>query len=283
MIHHLSASRGSSLNDFIPKDEYSLHYSTVDDAIGSLLQLGVGALMAKIDLQSAFRMVPVRRTDWELLGIHWQNHYYIDTCLPFGLRSAPYLFNQFAMALHWILQTNYDMPHLIHYLDDYLIMEQPDSPRCARKVESFLHVSELLGIPVALAELDRWSAPRKTTKRKLLSLRGLLSFAARALPVPPHTRFNPRFHPSASHVELHHRYYTFYLPHSKTDQLHRGHTIRLTSTTPGMICPVRHMRAYLKTRPSTRGPLYTFSDGHPLTRHLSFIIFAPHCGTLAAI
>ena len=214
MIHHLFAPRGSSI---IPRDEYSLHYSTVDNAIGSLLKLDVGELMAKIDLQSAFRMVPVRRADWELLGIHWQNHYYIDNCLPFGLRSAPYLFNQFAMALHWILQTKYDMPHLIHYLDDYLIMEQPGSPRCAHKVETFLRVGELLGIPVALdklegpgtsltflglelhstrqeirlpqaklweilAELDHWSAPRKTTKRKLLSLIGLLSFAARALP-----------------------------------------------------------------------------------------------------
>lgn len=86
--------------------------------------------------------------------------------------------------------------------------------------------------------------------------------------MPPHTRFNPRLHPSTSHVELHRRYYTFYLPHSKTDQLHRGHTIQLTSTTPVTICPVRHMRTYLETRPSMRGPLFTFSDGRPLTRHL---------------
>ena len=86
--------------------------------------------------------------------------------------------------------------------------------------------------------------------------------------MPPHTRFNPRLHPSTSHVELHRRYYTFYLPHSKTDQLHHGHTIRLTSISPGTICPVRHMRAYLETRPSTQGPLFTFSDGRLLTRHL---------------
>ena len=47
--------------------------------------------MAKVDLKSAFRMVPVRRQDWELLGMKWKEAYYIDTCLPFGLRSAPYL------------------------------------------------------------------------------------------------------------------------------------------------------------------------------------------------
>jgi len=100
MIHHLSAPQGRSINDFIPGDEFSLWYSTVDDAINCLLTLGVGALMAKIDLKSTFCMVPVCRDDWELLGIFQQNHYFIDTCLPFGLRSAPYLFNQFASALH---------------------------------------------------------------------------------------------------------------------------------------------------------------------------------------
>ena len=76
--------------------------------------------MAKLDLQSAFHMVPVLREDWNLLGIHWQGQYFVDTCLPFGLRSALYLFNQFAEALHWILTNNYANPHnvMIHYLDD---------------------------------------------------------------------------------------------------------------------------------------------------------------------
>ncbi len=49
--------------------------------------------MAKVDLKNAFRICPVRKEDWHLLGICWQNLYYVDKCLPFGLRSAPYLFN----------------------------------------------------------------------------------------------------------------------------------------------------------------------------------------------
>ena len=60
--------------------------------------------MAKIDLKDAFRLIPVRPKDWNLLGIHWKKQYYIDTCLPFGLRSAPLLFNQLSTAIHWILQ-----------------------------------------------------------------------------------------------------------------------------------------------------------------------------------
>ena len=105
--------------------------------------------MAKVDLKSAFRIIPVRKQDWELLGIRWRNLYYVDTCLPFGLRSAPYLFNQFADALEWILKTNYGLQWVIHYLDDYLILGPPSSDQCRQFLQAFLKVCALLGIPVA--------------------------------------------------------------------------------------------------------------------------------------
>ena len=56
----------------------------------------------------------------------WREDYFVDTCLPFGLRSAPYLFDQFVEALQWTLQQNYGLQWLIHYLD-YLVVGAPDS------------------------------------------------------------------------------------------------------------------------------------------------------------
>ena len=84
--------------------------------------------------------------------------------------------------------------------------------------------------------------------------------------MPPTTRFNPRYHPSTSHVALHRKFFTLVIPRSKTDQFHRGHTIRLDQTTPSSICPVKHMKAYITPLPSTPRPLFTFSGGRPLTR-----------------
>ena len=217
MILHLSAPFGSSVNDFISKESFSLQYSSVDDAVRFLVSLGPGARMAKADLKSAFRMVPVRPQDWELLGMRWQGAYYFDTCLPFGLRSAPFLFNEYAEALQWIVHHNYGVPHLLHYLDDYFIAGPPESPLCAAHLRQFLQVCDHLGIPVAmdkvdgpattltflgleldsvqqqirvppeklseiLMELHDWSSRTKATKRALLSIIGKLSFAARAVP-----------------------------------------------------------------------------------------------------
>ena len=154
MIHHLSAPPGSSVNDHIPKEPYSLQYSSVDDAVRLLCSLGKGAQMAKVDFKSAFRIIPVRKQDWELLGIHWHNQYYVDTCLPFGLRSAPYLFNQFADALEWILRNNYGLQWVIHYLDDYLIHGPPNNNLCRQFLQDFLRVCTLLGIPVATEKVE---------------------------------------------------------------------------------------------------------------------------------
>ena len=50
MIMHLSAPAGNSINDFISKDDFSLHYTSIDDAVKILLSLGRGARMAKVDL-----------------------------------------------------------------------------------------------------------------------------------------------------------------------------------------------------------------------------------------
>ncbi|KAL5509677.1 hypothetical protein EMCRGX_G005080 [Ephydatia muelleri] len=67
--------------------------------------------------------------------------------------STPYIFNQFASALHWIMATNY-AADLIHYLDDFLLAGPPGQPTCSESTETMLRVCERLGIPVALDKLE---------------------------------------------------------------------------------------------------------------------------------
>lgn len=114
IIMDLSSPHGSSVNDFISKETYTLHYATFDQALALVAQHGQDALMAKLDIKHAFRLCPVHPADLELLGIHWEGQYYIDLRLPFGLRSSPYLFNRLADAFEWILKNNYMITDLMH-------------------------------------------------------------------------------------------------------------------------------------------------------------------------
>ena len=120
LIVDLSSPGGASVNDRINPDEFSLHYITVDKVIRLVSQFGRGALMAKFDVESAYRNVLIHPLDRYLLGMKWRHHFYVDLALPFGLCSAPYIFNSIADLVEWILMNNHQIPDLLHYLDDFL-------------------------------------------------------------------------------------------------------------------------------------------------------------------
>ena len=154
IIYHLSAPFAQSINDFIDPHAYSLSYCTIDDAYKILNQLGPGALMSKIDLKNAFRLIPVRPEDWNLLGICWRNKFFVDTCLPFGLRSAPYLFNQLSVAIHWILQHSYGIHHLLHYLDDFFTAGPANSSQCSENLQSMFTLCNNINAPIKSSKVE---------------------------------------------------------------------------------------------------------------------------------
>ena len=121
LIVDLSSPEGHSVNDGIDSELCSLKYVTVDDAVTAIQQKGSGAHLAKIDIQSAYRIIPVHPDDRWLLGMSWEGALYIDTVLPFGLRSAPKIFNAVAHVVEWIVRQQGE-DTVFHYLDDFLIV-----------------------------------------------------------------------------------------------------------------------------------------------------------------
>jgi hypothetical protein len=68
-----------------------MRYISVDDAIRSLVDIGPAALMAKFDVKTAYRNIPINVSDRHLLGMYWRDSFYVDLVLPFGLRFAPFI------------------------------------------------------------------------------------------------------------------------------------------------------------------------------------------------
>ena len=67
LIVDLSYPQGSSVNDGISTTDSSMVYSSIDDAARYITSLGKGALLAKIDICNAFRIIPVHPADRHLL------------------------------------------------------------------------------------------------------------------------------------------------------------------------------------------------------------------------
>ena len=113
---------GSSINEFIAKDEFSMKYTLFDDAIALVREAGYSCFLSKVDIKHAFRLLPVKVQDWKLLGYFWEGFYFIDTRLPSGLRSSPSIFNRFADLICWVLQHKFGLKSLVHYADDFFLV-----------------------------------------------------------------------------------------------------------------------------------------------------------------
>ena len=153
LIVDMSSPEGASINDGIPRELCSLSYVSVTDAAQGVVEQGRGALMAKVDVRSAYRNIPVHPEDRWMMGMLWDGALYIDTCLPFGLRSAPKIFTAVADAVEWILRKE-GVKFVIHYLDDFLVIGAPYSPECVAALTTLLRVFDLLGLPVAVEKVE---------------------------------------------------------------------------------------------------------------------------------
>ena len=188
LIHHLSFPDNDCVNAGIDKDSFSLQYVTVDDAISFVRSLGRGALMAKLDIRNAFRLIPVSPACYHLLGFKWQEQFYFDKVLPFGLRSAPYLFNTLADILCAVCHELFHIPNLLHLLDDFWLCGPADSPLCKLRLDIIMSVFKYLGVPIAGEktegpttnltflgiELDSVEMVARLPENKMADLRSLL-------------------------------------------------------------------------------------------------------------
>lgn len=161
-IFHLCfpKSEVTSINYSITKEDHSLQYITTDNAIQGILWHGRGCFLAKMDIKSVFRLIPLKPSDYELFGMFWDGNYYYDKVLPFGLRSAPFLFNMLSDAVEWIFLNKSYISFVCHILDNFLITEPASpSPHTARHVRlACLACSSHSEISVSLWQLTKHKA-----------------------------------------------------------------------------------------------------------------------------
>lgn len=205
-----------SINSLIPLAPFSLFYATVDDAIKFIKIAGRGAWLAKADISDAFKVMPLHPSQWHLFGVKWREKLYFSVRLTFGCRSSPKIFDTLSEALCWILLNNCKLPHVLHLLDDFLLVDHKNAkpgrcisalkhtftelgvPLSEEKTLGPLKVIEFLGITLdsnlmqASLPLEKLNRIREImrnaqmsvsfSKRDLLSLLGHLNFAMRIIP-----------------------------------------------------------------------------------------------------
>jgi len=159
-IHHLSypPNDATSINTGIPESYGTITYSSVNNAIEAIQQYGKDCQLVKRDFESAFRHIPVSPLDTPLLGFQWGDKLYAERFLPFGLRTAPYIFNLFAEVFHGSLEEQFTKVErsasVIHYLDDFLIV-LPPAEDMTSYTSIFSNLCEQVGLSIKTAKNEQ--------------------------------------------------------------------------------------------------------------------------------
>lgn len=152
LIHDLSFPSEASVNSFIPRQYCSVQYETLDEVVHLVLSCGKGALIAKADIEAAFRILPIHPDDRWLLGIKWKDQYFVDNRLPMGLSESCSTFEEFSGALQAIIKHWFCLPHVSHILDDFIFVSSANSAKCTLALDIFLRMCRSLNVPINAAK-----------------------------------------------------------------------------------------------------------------------------------
>jgi len=217
LIHHLSYPQGQSINDFIDERLCRVKYASFDEAVDMVAKLNLAGpvFMAKLDIKSAFRILPVNPLDFELLGFKFLGQYYVDRCLPMGCSISCRLFEMFSTFLEYVIKSQTGVQTISHFLDDYILSSR-SREGCQLLMQNFLGICDELGVPIAhektegplqvitylgleidtirrevrvprdklekaMGMIDQALAAKKMTLEQLQSLIGSLSFLCKAV------------------------------------------------------------------------------------------------------
>ena len=178
-IVDLSWPKNFSVNAGVMKDKYLgssfvLNYPSVDDIVKTIVELGPGSLLYKVDISRAFRQLKVNPGDLDLLGLKHQS-YFIDQSVPFGYRHGSVFFEKVTDSIRYIMRQQ-GFPHLYNYVDDLIYCGLPSNIH--QSFETLLELLTQLGLTINPKKLV---APSTS----LICLGILINTETRAMSVPP--------------------------------------------------------------------------------------------------
>ena len=179
LIFHLSYDFDEKdekfLNHYTPKELCPVSYRDIDHAVKAYLCMkdknthekgGTDNVSkeprktrvvfgGKTDVQSAFRLVPLKKQYWKWLVMKAQNpvvgqwQFFIDKCLPFGTSISCAVFQRISDAIKYLIEHRTDtIFEITNYLDDFLFLVLTLA-KCNGLIKEFLDLCNMIGIPIA--------------------------------------------------------------------------------------------------------------------------------------
>ena len=173
-VLNMSNPKGKSFNDNV--DQLALGRSTMSSAkmFGqSLKAAGRGAIMSKMDMKDAYKLIPARTEDFRLQGFCWKDAYFVETQQIFGATTAVNNFDVVAKTIQLLARLKSKIPkHLVQQtLDDTACTSPEKSGWCEQFTSNYKGVCQRVNIELAKDCPKREKAFTNTTVGTVLGIR----------------------------------------------------------------------------------------------------------------
>ncbi|KAM4675851.1 uncharacterized protein O3C94_008463 [Discoglossus pictus] len=105
--------------------------------------------MAKVDIESAFRLLPVHPQSHRFLGCFVDGQYFVDLCLPMECSFSCSYFEAFSTFLLWVAHTESGCQGITHYLNDFLFVGPAGLATCDFILRTFSRICQDFGVKLA--------------------------------------------------------------------------------------------------------------------------------------
>ena len=173
-ILNLSSPEGGSFNDAVHEASLKrLSMSTARDFGQGIRRAGPRAVMAKYDINDAYKLIPGIKSQWRHFGFKWLGRYFFDVSTVFGSRSAPANFDYLPETIVNIVCTQADLPASLVYrqLDDVPVVAPSGTGRAERFAQKYVEICAGLGVPLAEECKDREKAFGPGTRGTVLGVK----------------------------------------------------------------------------------------------------------------
>lgn len=123
------------------------------DYVASLLvKQGDGAVISNVNIESAFRILPINPAHIHLFGFTFEGAYFMDKCLPIGCSSCLVPFSRLFPQLFRTSLSLSTVFTVSHILDDFIFNGPSCPPLRQKQLECFLALADYSGIPITTSE-----------------------------------------------------------------------------------------------------------------------------------
>ena len=151
-ITDCSRPDGVSVNNFMSDVFKNFSYKSVDDVTQCLQG---GEFISVTDISSAYRSVSIFEDHSKYQGFSWEmdgeTRWYQENRLCFGLRTAPFIFNQLSELIVDMARSEW-VNHIVNYLDDFAVVGSTRE-ECALGQQILIGVLRRLGFSVSWDKL----------------------------------------------------------------------------------------------------------------------------------